>query len=141
MLADSTEAAVRASQDRSQERIDALVESIIQERMAEGQFDECDITLRDLRVIAESFKSSLRAIYHPRIEYPAPIETRGAASPATPNGTTSAAEPPVPASPAGDMDPVAVSEPILQTDESDERAPEPAATQEEAPKPPLPART
>jgi putative nucleotidyltransferase with HDIG domain len=72
MLADSTEAMVRAAKDRSQERIDAMVESVIAERLAEGQFDECDLTLRDLRVIAESFKQSLRAIYHPRVEYPAP---------------------------------------------------------------------
>ncbi|MGH2584093.1 MAG: HD family phosphohydrolase [Dehalococcoidia bacterium] len=74
MLADSTEAVVRASQDRSQEAIDALVESVIAERVAEGQFDDCDLTLRDLRTIAESFKSSLRAIYHPRIEYPPAVE-------------------------------------------------------------------
>lgn len=71
MLADSTEAVVRASTDRSQERIDALVEGVIAERLSEGQFDQCDITLRDLRTVADSFKSSLRAIYHPRIEYPA----------------------------------------------------------------------
>jgi len=82
MLADSTEAVVRASQDRSQETIDALVESVIAERMTEGQFDECDLTLRDLRVIAASFKSSLRAIYHLRIEYPAAI-TRPERPPAT----------------------------------------------------------
>ena len=71
MLADSTEAVVRASSDRTQERINALVEGVIAERLAEGQFDACDLTMRDLRVIAQSFKSSLRAIYHPRIEYPA----------------------------------------------------------------------
>lgn len=90
MLADSTEAVVRASQDHSQERIDALVEDVIAERVAEGQFDDCDITLRDLRVIARSFKGSLRAIYHPRIEYPAatlgvtgqaPAAERGALGP------------------------------------------------------------
>jgi putative nucleotidyltransferase with HDIG domain len=80
MLADSTEAVVRASQDRSQETIDALVESVIAERMSEGQFDDCDITLRDLRVIADSFKSSLRAIYHPRIEDPAAV-TKGTEPP------------------------------------------------------------
>jgi putative nucleotidyltransferase with HDIG domain len=72
MLADSTEATVRAAKDHARERIDAIVESVIAERMAEGQFDDCDLTLRDLRIIAESFKRSLRAIYHPRIEYPAP---------------------------------------------------------------------
>ena len=72
MLADSTEATVRAAKDRSPERIDGIVESVIAERLAEGQFDECDLTLRDLRLIAESFKHSLRAIYHPRVEYPEP---------------------------------------------------------------------
>jgi putative nucleotidyltransferase with HDIG domain len=72
MLADSTEASVRASKDRSHDRIDALVESVIAERMAEGQFDDCDITLRDLRTVAESFKGTMRAVYHPRVEYPAP---------------------------------------------------------------------
>lgn len=71
MLADSTEAVVRASRERDQATIDALVEAVIAERLAEGQFDACDLTLRDLRLVAESFKFSLRAIYHPRIEYPA----------------------------------------------------------------------
>jgi len=74
MLADSTEAIVRSSRDHSPEKIDALVEGVIAERLAEGQFDECDLTLRDLRVIAESFKATLRAMYHARIEYPAPTE-------------------------------------------------------------------
>jgi len=72
MLADSTEAVVRASSDRSTERIDQLVEEVIAERMAEGQLDESDLTLRDLRTIAESFKSTMRAVYHPRVQYPEP---------------------------------------------------------------------
>jgi putative nucleotidyltransferase with HDIG domain len=79
MLADSVEAVVRASKDRSHEKIDELVEGVISERVQEGQMDESDLTLRDLRTIAESFKSTLRGIYHPRIEYPAPAaaETSG----------------------------------------------------------------
>ena len=72
MLADSVEAVVRSSRDRAPERIDALVDGVIAERVAEGQLDECDLTLRDLRIIGESFKATLRGIYHPRIEYPAP---------------------------------------------------------------------
>ena len=48
------------------------------ERLAEGELDECDLTLRDLRTIAESFKQTLRGVYHPRIAYPEPTE-RGAA--------------------------------------------------------------
>ena len=70
MLADSTEASVRAAVDRSREQIDAMVDSIVEERLIEGQLDECDLTLRELRAVAMSFKESLRAIYHPRIEYP-----------------------------------------------------------------------
>ena len=74
MLADSVEAVVRAAKDRSHEKIDELVDGVINERVAEGQLDECDLTLRDLRVISESFKATLRGIYHPRIEYPAPTK-------------------------------------------------------------------
>jgi putative nucleotidyltransferase with HDIG domain len=84
MLADSVEAVVRSSRDRSHDRIDALVDGVIAERVAEGQFDECDLTMRDLRIIGESFKSTLRGIYHPRIEYPSPtkaeLQTAGTAS-------------------------------------------------------------
>ncbi len=74
MLADSTEAVVRSSRDHDFTTIDRLVEGVVAERLAEGQFDDCALTMRDLRIIAESFKSTLRAIYHPRIEYPQPSE-------------------------------------------------------------------
>lgn len=74
MLADSVEAVVRSSADRSPERIDQLVEEVIAERIAQGQLDDCDLTLRDIRTIAESFKTTLRGVYHPRIEYPEPTE-------------------------------------------------------------------
>jgi putative nucleotidyltransferase with HDIG domain len=72
MLADSTEAMVRSSPDRSPERIDQLVEEVIGERMGEGQLDDSDLTLRDLRTIAESFKATMKAVYHPRVQYPEP---------------------------------------------------------------------
>jgi putative nucleotidyltransferase with HDIG domain len=74
MLADSVEAVVRSSRDRSHERIGELVDGVIAERLAEGQFDECDVTMRDLRIIGDSFKATLRGIYHPRIEYPSPTK-------------------------------------------------------------------
>lgn len=72
MLADSCEAVVRARQARTGEEMDLLVDSVFAERLAEGQFDECDITMRELQLIADSFKATLRAVYHPRIEYPPP---------------------------------------------------------------------
>ena len=74
MLADSVEAVVRSSKDRSHERIDELVDGVIRERFNEGQLDESDLTMRDLKTIAESFKATLRGIYHERIEYPAPTK-------------------------------------------------------------------
>jgi putative nucleotidyltransferase with HDIG domain len=74
MLADSAESVVRSSRDRSPERIDALVDGVISERLTEGQLEECDLTLRDLKLIGESLKASLRGIYHRRIEYPPPTE-------------------------------------------------------------------
>jgi putative nucleotidyltransferase with HDIG domain len=54
MLADSTEATVRSNPDRSPERISQIVEEVIAERVAEGQLDDSDLTLRDLRTIADS---------------------------------------------------------------------------------------
>ena len=72
MLADACEASVRASNDRSSERIRQIVDGVITERIDEGQFDECNISLRDLRITADSFVQSLSAVYHPRVEYPEP---------------------------------------------------------------------
>ncbi|MGE0601917.1 MAG: HD family phosphohydrolase [Dehalococcoidia bacterium] len=70
MLADSSEAVARARQDDSTASIDQIVDSVFAERLAEGQLDECDITLRELQAVAASFKTTLRAVYHPRVQYP-----------------------------------------------------------------------
>ena len=83
MLADSSEATVRASNDRTADRIREIVENAVRERLDEQQFDECDISLRDLRVVADSFVATLTAVYHPRVEYPEPtareLQERGVA--------------------------------------------------------------
>jgi putative nucleotidyltransferase with HDIG domain len=70
MLSDSTEAAARASRDHSREAIEQLVDRIIRQRLEEGQFDDCNLTLRDLTRIKQSFVTLLTGIYHPRIPYP-----------------------------------------------------------------------
>jgi membrane-associated HD superfamily phosphohydrolase len=74
MLADSIEAMVRAREDKSSEAIDFAVEGVIRERLQESQLDESDLTLRDLQRIADSFKATLKGVYHRRIEYPEPTE-------------------------------------------------------------------
>jgi putative nucleotidyltransferase with HDIG domain len=78
MLSDSTEAAARAARDHSREAIEHLVERIIRQRLEEGQFDDCNLTLRDLTRIKQSFVTLLTGIYHPRIPYPPAGNTRPA---------------------------------------------------------------
>ncbi|MGE5587410.1 MAG: HD family phosphohydrolase [Clostridia bacterium] len=70
MLADSVEAAVRSLARPTPGRIEGLVRKIIKERLADGQFDECDLTLKDLDGVARAFVRVLTGIFHARIEYP-----------------------------------------------------------------------
>ena len=70
MMADSVEAASRSLNKPDADKIDKLVESIISNQMKEGQYENADITLRDLRLIKKMFKKMLMNIYHVRIDYP-----------------------------------------------------------------------
>jgi len=77
MLADTVEASVRAASNRSTQSLEQLVERAVNERLLEGELDDCDLTLRDLETIKRSFTKQLQGIYHPRIEYPEPGELEG----------------------------------------------------------------
>ena len=70
MIADGCEAAVRTLQDRSREKVDELVRKIVADRMKLGQFDECEITLKEINIIIHTVVNNLTGIYHNRIEYP-----------------------------------------------------------------------
>ncbi len=70
MLADSVEGATRALSEPTAGRIEATVHQVIQKKIADGQLEECDLTLRDLHIIEESMIKSLCSIYHSRIKYP-----------------------------------------------------------------------
>jgi len=70
MLADGVEASVRSLDARDEPAIRAMVTRIIDERTADGQFDECDLTMRDLERIREAFVEQLLGMYHTRIAYP-----------------------------------------------------------------------
>jgi putative nucleotidyltransferase with HDIG domain len=70
MMADGVEASVRSLSARDEPAIRAMVTRIIEERIADDQFDECDITLRDLELIREAFVGQLLGMYHTRIAYP-----------------------------------------------------------------------
>ena len=60
MLADSVEASVRSLESRDEPAIRAMVSRIIDERVADGQFDECDLTFRDLERIKDAFVAQQR---------------------------------------------------------------------------------
>jgi cyclic-di-AMP phosphodiesterase PgpH len=70
MLADSVEASVRSLVSRDEPSIRAMVSRIIDERITDGQFDECDLTFRDLELIKDAFVAQLLGMYHTRIAYP-----------------------------------------------------------------------
>src|SRR5262245_60079460 len=84
MLADGVEASVRSLASRDEPAIRAMVSRIIEERIADGQFDECDLTLRDLELIREAFVGQLLGMYHTRVAYPqntvVELESRRAAA-------------------------------------------------------------
>jgi putative nucleotidyltransferase with HDIG domain len=78
MLADSCEAAARSLARPDPENIRAIVSKIFDAIISDGQLDQCDVTLQELRTIRESMISALTAIYHARIDYPgfnAPVMT------------------------------------------------------------------
>ncbi len=70
MLCDGVEGAVRAMPEPTPNRIEDTVERIVQKRMMDGQFDECELTFRELNAIRASLVKNLSSMYHGRIAYP-----------------------------------------------------------------------
>lgn len=70
MLCDSVEGAVRAMAEPTPSRIESVVGEIVRKRLLDGQFDECDLTFRELATIEKSLIKALCGIYHARIAYP-----------------------------------------------------------------------
>lgn len=69
-ICDSVEAAVRSLQEPTEEKIDEIVSSIINDRLMDGQLDECPLTLKELRDIRLAVCETLKGIFHSRIQYP-----------------------------------------------------------------------
>ena len=74
MLADAVEGAVRSLSDVTLAKVEAVVHNIAMRRLQDGQFDECDLTLRELSHIERSLSKSLAAHYHGRMAYPTPAD-------------------------------------------------------------------
>ena len=69
-LADIVESASRSLEKPTPQKVEQLVNELIEERIADGQLDECDLTLGELRKIAERFRFTLMTMLHTRIAYP-----------------------------------------------------------------------
>jgi hypothetical protein len=69
MLADSVEAASRALTDPTPSRIKSLVQRVTNNIFLDGQMEECELTLKDIQKIQESFDRILTAIFHQRVDY------------------------------------------------------------------------
>ena len=70
MMADSVEAASRSLDKPDHDKIDKLVENIIDHQVKTGQFENAEITLREIKEIKKIFKKILMNIYHVRVQYP-----------------------------------------------------------------------
>ncbi len=70
MLADASEAAVRAARPTAESEIRAALAAVFRQRLESGELDDSDLTLQDLQRIREAFVVSLRSLYHPRVAYP-----------------------------------------------------------------------
>ena len=77
MLADCVEAASRTLVNPTPDRIQGLVQKLINNVFIDGQLDECELTLKNLHEIARSFTAILNGIFHQRIDYPEPAHKGG----------------------------------------------------------------
>ncbi|MFJ8514419.1 HD family phosphohydrolase [Lysinibacillus xylanilyticus] len=69
-VADSVEAAVRSMKEPNAEKVQKLVRAIIDDRVQDNQFDECDISIKELKCIEKVLCETMNGIFHSRIEYP-----------------------------------------------------------------------
>lgn len=94
MLADGSEARIRAEKPADEARLKEIIKQIVEQRIALGQLDDTDLTMKDLTTIIDSFTATMRGIYHPRVKYPQldkRAETPDAAPEATPEPAQEAA--------------------------------------------------
>jgi putative nucleotidyltransferase with HDIG domain len=69
MLADAAEAVVRLNNAETKEDIEVILQTIINDRMLDGQLDECPLTIAEINEIKESFIKNLLGMRHHRITY------------------------------------------------------------------------
>lgn len=93
MLADKVEAATRTIRRPTEEAFRAMILKIVNSVMADGQFESCPLTFKEIHTVVDTFVEVLRGVYHQRIEYPETAEISNAGE-AGPGGASRV--PPVP---------------------------------------------
>lgn len=77
MLVDSVEAAVRSLNTHDKESISSLIDRIVEGKIRDNQFSNCNITFRDIDTIKRILKDKMLSIYHVRIAYPVVDGSKG----------------------------------------------------------------
>jgi cyclic-di-AMP phosphodiesterase PgpH len=70
MIADAVEAASRTLVEPTPAKIRAMIRQIVDDCLRDGQFDACDLTMRDLSLIVETLERTVTTVFHHRIDYP-----------------------------------------------------------------------
>src|SRR5215471_17990507 len=70
MIADAVEAASRTLVEPTPAKIRAMIQTIVDDCLRDGQFDDCDLTMRDLSIIVDTLDRAVANVYHHRIDYP-----------------------------------------------------------------------
>jgi len=70
LLADSVEAATRSMDDTNPVKIEEVVRKVINNKFIDGQLDECNLTLKEIEMIAQTLTRVLSAMHHGRVKYP-----------------------------------------------------------------------
>jgi putative nucleotidyltransferase with HDIG domain len=74
MLADAVEAASRVLEDPKPSRIKSLIKKIVDSKLAAGELSDSNLTFKELTAIQQAFLPVLISVFHPRVEYPEPVE-------------------------------------------------------------------
>ncbi len=89
MLSDAVESSTRAMAEPTPSRIENLVRTLSKKRLEDSQFDQCDLTFKELALIEDAIISRLLSIYHSRISYPS-SGTRSTEQPQSPRSEVKA---------------------------------------------------
>ena len=70
MMSDAVEASTRSIPDKTEKNLSDMIDKVIGHQLSTGQFDNAEITMKEINTIREAFKRFIRGVYHVRISYP-----------------------------------------------------------------------